>query len=240
MKAFSATFSLAFLLSFAPAIAGQPGDFPKPNYCFAFLNAVPNRPNLPEKEAMEIQKRHLGHLESLWQKGWLQAAGPILSPGGPRGVLISKCKSVQEANELASEDPAVQNKRLFVESYQWTGPEGIGEAYRKAKAANPDAKEQMIKYSLVMVSKSAEWRDGPPKDVFEAHGTHLGELLKTGKVAAAGPLHNDSKWLAVIILRDTPLADARSMIERDPIVKGGFAAVEAYEWLASDGLFPQP
>jgi uncharacterized protein YciI len=229
---------LAASLCFISLLAGQPMPLPPPNYCFAFLNAVPDRPQLPEKEAMEIQKQHLAHLEKLWEQGWLEAAGPIVTPGGPRGILISKCKSVEEANELASADPAVRNRRLYVESYRWSGPDGIGEAYRKQKAANPGSQDRMVKHGLVLLRKSEAWTGWPSKEVFEGHLEHIGQLRKAGKLLAAGPFHDGGAWIGVIVLRETSVADARSMSEKDPLVTNGFARVEAHEWSVVDSVFP--
>ncbi|MCW5983554.1 MAG: hypothetical protein KIT09_36020 [Bryobacteraceae bacterium] len=219
--------------------AAQPVEFPKPNYCFAFLHAVAGRPELPEAEAMDIQKRHLAHLGWLWEKGWLEAAGPIVTAGGPRGILISHCKSVAEANELASADPAVQNKRLYVESHFWAGPAGIGERYRKEKAAKPDAEDRMTKHALVLLRKSATWSGWPPAEVFEAHFAHIAALKKAANAVAVGPFIEGGEWLGVFVFRDTPLDDARRLAQQDPMVRGGFARLEAYEWLVADGVFPE-
>lgn len=234
---FCASLAIAWI---APAALAQPVEFPKPNYCFAFLSAVPNRPDLPEKEAMEIQKQHLEHMGSLWEKGWLEGAGPILTLGGPRGILISKCKSVAEANEFASADPAVRQKRLSVESYQWAGPEGIGADYRKEKAANPASEDRMARYALVLLRKSAGWSGWPSKEVFEAHFAHAAALHETRKLAAAGPFIDGGDWLDVFVFRDTPLGEAKKSVEQDPLVRGGFARVEAYDWLVGEGIFAQP
>jgi uncharacterized protein YciI len=219
-------------------IPAQPVPLPEPNYCFGFLRSVPDRATLPEAEAMRIQKEHLAHLTALGEKRWLVGAGPILTPGGLRGLLISKCASVAEANELAGSDPAVTSKRLFVETYRWTGPPGIGERYWQEKSANPDYKVRMQKYPLALLKKSSSWKDWPPKEIFMEHVSHVMGVMKQGKLSAAGPFHDGGQWLGVFIFTAgmTP-EEGRALAEADPMVKAGFATVEALEWLAADGTF---
>ncbi len=220
-----------------PACA-QPVTMPKPNYCFGFLNAVPDRPQLPPDEATRIQKEHLAHLGALAEKRWLVAAGPILTPGGPRGLLISRCQSVAEANELASADPAVKNRRLFAANYLWTGPEGIGDGYWKRKETNPQAPDRMLKHSIVFLRKSSTSR--ADKAAFAAHLAHVEALRKSGRLVAAGPLQDAGDLLGVLVFEETPIDEAGRLVEQDPLVAGGHARVEAYDWLVADGVFPKP
>ena len=220
-------------------ILAQPAPMPEQNYCFGFLRAVPDRPTLPEAEGMRIQKEHLAHLNALAEKRWLVGAGPILTPGGLRGLLISKCASVEEANELAGADPAVKAQRLFVETVRWSGPPGIGERYSKEKSADPNYKVRMQKHPLVLLKKSAAWKDWPSKETFQQHFEHLMGIRKQGKLAAAGPFRDGGQWIGVFIFSAGLSPDeARALSEADPLVKSGYATVELLEWLAADGTFP--
>ncbi len=231
---------IVFLAVSSLVTLAQPVPFPKPNYCFGFLNAVPNRPDLPQEEAQRIQAAHMAHLHALGEKRWLLGAGPILTPGNLRGLLISRCQSVEEANELASADPAVQNKRLSVESYAWSGPPGIADAYWQEKAQNPAEKDRMQKHPIAFLRKSPSWQGWPAKEVFAAHFAHLESLRKAGAVAAAGPFHNGGDRLGVVIFGTIAIDEARRLAEQDPLVQGGHARVEILEWLVADGVLPKP
>ncbi len=222
----------------AAPLLTQPAPLPPPNYCFGFLNAVPNRPELSSEEAMRIQKLHMAHLNALGEKRWLLGAGPILTPGGARGILISRCRSVAEANELSSADPAVLNGRLFVETYQWSGPEGIGDRYWKEKTGNPQFRDRMLKHVLVLLRKSQTGTGWPSADVMAAHSAHLAALRRAGKLLAAGPFHDSGNWFGALVFDGVTLEEARSIAGGDPMVRGGHARVEAFEWMAADGVFP--
>ncbi len=67
------------------------------DYCFGFLNSHPERKEMPAEQTEEIQNGHLAHMNRMGMAGRLLAAGPILTPGGPRGVVIYRCQSLDEA-----------------------------------------------------------------------------------------------------------------------------------------------
>jgi len=227
---------LAVLIS-APAVA-QPTSV-QPNYCFGFLNAAPNRPDLPNEEALRIQKSHLAHLTALAEKRWLVAAGPVLTPGGPRGFLISKCKSLAEANELTSADPAVQKGRLVAKNHLWSGPEGIGDGYWKQKAENPRAPDRMVKMVVALLQKGADWKGWPAPEVIAAHRSNIESLRKAGPLVAAGPFQPGGDWLGVFIFQGMTLEEARRTAEQDPLASRGNAHAVAYEWMVAEGVFPK-
>lgn len=223
---------LALALS---TLAAQPVEMPKPNYCFGFLKAAPNRPDLPKQELERIQAAHMAHLGKLAAEGWLLAAGPMGGTGVIRGILISKCASLAEAVEKASADPAVKAGRLVVEAYRWTGPEGIGEGYRKRREQQPDAQDKMAKHAMVIVRKGQGWKI-PPEPVVRAHMAYLESQRKNG-LAAIGPFHDSPEILGVVIYRNTTLEEARSRTSRDPMFQSG-VELEALDWWCAEGVLP--
>lgn len=70
-------------------------------------------------ESAKIQRAHLQHLESLYKKGILLIAGPMDDDGDLRGIVVLNVKSVEEAQALVNEDPAVKAGRLRVELHPW-------------------------------------------------------------------------------------------------------------------------
>lgn len=71
------------------------------------------------KESAKIQSAHLQHLESMYKQGVLLIAGPMGDDGDLRGIVILKVKSLEEAQALVNEDPAVKAGRLRVELHPW-------------------------------------------------------------------------------------------------------------------------
>ncbi len=70
-------------------------------------------------ESAKIQSAHLQHLESLYKKGVLLIAGPMGDDGDLRGIVVLKVKSLDEAQAIVNEDPAVKAGRLRVELHPW-------------------------------------------------------------------------------------------------------------------------
>jgi uncharacterized protein YciI len=94
-------------------------------YFLAFLMAGPNRGNAGAPEAQKIQEAHMAHIRALSDTGKLIAAGPFLDDGTLRGIFLFKTATLEEAQALASEDPAVKAGRLAVEIHPWMVAEGV-------------------------------------------------------------------------------------------------------------------
>ncbi|HEY7162008.1 MAG TPA: YciI family protein [Acidobacteriota bacterium] len=70
-------------------------------------------------ESAKIQTAHLQHLESLYKQGILLIAGPMGDDGDLRGIVVLKVKSLEDAQALVNQDPAVKAGRLRVELHPW-------------------------------------------------------------------------------------------------------------------------
>lgn len=228
---------LTLLALLAGNAVGQPVI--QPNYCFGMLMSVANRPRLSDDEAQKIQAGHMAHLNALGEKRWLVAAGPMTTPGNLRGLVISKCKSIEEARELAAQDPAVKNGRLYIEAYPWQAPEGLGDRYWAEYAKNPDRKVTMVKHPLAFLVKSVQWNGMPSMERLKEHGAAVKAHLESGKMKSAGPFVDGGSKIGVFIFAPMPVEEARQLAESDPLVKLGVARVEMLEWIAAEGTFPQ-
>ena len=89
------------------------------------LRRPPDAPSYPEAELERIQQEHLAYLGSLRERGALAAAGPFDDQADEtlRGLCIFRT-SVDQAQALASADPAVQAGRLRAEALTWWFPRG--------------------------------------------------------------------------------------------------------------------
>jgi len=67
-------------------------------------------------------KGHMANIGRLANEGKLVVAGPLKkNDKNYRGIFILNAKTVEEANLLLSTDPAVKEKLLDAEIYQWYG-----------------------------------------------------------------------------------------------------------------------
>lgn len=66
-------------------------------------------------EAEELMPLHLAFLRNQMENRRYVVAGPVTDGGRIAGVLIIQASSAQEAALIASQDPAVQARRLAVE-----------------------------------------------------------------------------------------------------------------------------
>lgn len=92
-------------------------------YYMCLLRVGPNRTQ-DSVTAAEIQKGHMENISRLSKEGKLCIAGPFGGKGELRGIFIFTVKTKEEAEQLASEDPAVKSGRLTAEVYEWRSAKG--------------------------------------------------------------------------------------------------------------------
>lgn len=94
------------------------------SYQLGLLRRGPRWTPEPTPEMMELQSRHLAHMDALVRAGKLVLAGPTDEPaeerkvGGLAGIVVFHT-SAEEAAALVAADPAVEAGRLTVELYPW-------------------------------------------------------------------------------------------------------------------------
>jgi uncharacterized protein YciI len=73
----------------------------------------------------KIQEGHMAHLKTMWKAGKLVLAGPLEDDSDWQGVLIYRTKTLEEAQQLANDDPAVHVGRMVVTMHPWLVQRGI-------------------------------------------------------------------------------------------------------------------
>jgi uncharacterized protein YciI len=128
---FTAPAPLACASRSAPAVAPEPAaEFRMRSYFVVVLRRGPAWSPDRTPEVQAIFEGHMAHLERMAALGKMVLAGPFDAPkdgglGTPAGLCIYAVDSREEAERLASEDPAVQAGRFTVEALPWYGPDGI-------------------------------------------------------------------------------------------------------------------
>lgn len=119
-------------LNALPAIHAEENSKPAPaasqyemtTYYLGILMRGPNASTGTTEDREKIQAAHLANIVRLHDAGKILVAGPFADNGEWRGVFIYKCASLQEAQELAATDPAVQAGRLRIEIHPWMTAKG--------------------------------------------------------------------------------------------------------------------
>ncbi len=93
-------------------------------YFIAFLKSGPIRSQTKE-EADSLQKLHLAHLSSMYEKGYADISGPFGDDGNIRGITIYNVPTQKMADSLADMDPMVKSGRLVIEIHPWWAAKGF-------------------------------------------------------------------------------------------------------------------
>jgi uncharacterized protein len=121
MRHLVATFAL--LLGVSALAADMPPNMTA--YYFGILERGDKWTPGESPELQKIQEGHLAHLDKMWKAGKLVLAGPLEDAGNWRGILIYRTKTIEEAQALANDDPAVKAGRLKVTMHPWWVQRGI-------------------------------------------------------------------------------------------------------------------
>ena len=93
-------------------------------YVIAFLKTGPN-PSKDSTERMEMQKAHMTNINKMAEAGVLVLAGPFIDGGDLRGIYLFDVKTIEEAEQWTSTDPAVQAGVFKMELHKWYGSAAI-------------------------------------------------------------------------------------------------------------------
>lgn len=77
-----------------------------------------------KEELEEIQKGHLANINKYAEEGKINIAGPFGDDTEKRGILIFDVNTLEEAEKILAEDPAVKAGRLKYELHPWWGAKG--------------------------------------------------------------------------------------------------------------------
>ncbi len=120
---------------FNAALAKELGadDFGMKQYVMAFLKEGENR-SMDSATAANLQIAHLKNIMRLANEGKLIVAGPFLDNQPVRGIYIFNVKTIEEARELTSTDPAIKAGSLQMELRPWYGSAALIEAVKLHKS----------------------------------------------------------------------------------------------------------
>jgi uncharacterized protein YciI len=96
-------------------------DYGMKQYTLVILKTGPNK--IDRKETVDsLFKGHMENIQRMAAAGKLMVAGPIKkNDKAYRGIFILNVKTTEEANELLAKDPAIKEKLLEAELFQWYG-----------------------------------------------------------------------------------------------------------------------
>jgi len=105
---------------------GEPAAETMKVYYMAFLKSGSGR-SQDSATVAAIQKGHMAHINRMAEDKKLVLAGPFIGDDELRGIFVLNVGSIEEAQELTEQDPAVKSGRLSVDIIKWYGPAKLSE-----------------------------------------------------------------------------------------------------------------
>jgi uncharacterized protein YciI len=239
---------LSSVLGWAQTTPGQPASpalkppqFDLDQYQFAFLKRGPNSTSEQTPETERLQAGHMANITKMAQLGKLMAAGPMGGNGNIRGIFVFKAVSLEEAQTLAADDPAVKAGRLTLEFLTWMAPKGIGVTFNEAFRKDPNVKVTMAMHYLAILKKTEKWTAQASPALQQLQLEHLWSIrrnLDAKKYVSAGPLAGSADLVGLFVISAASLEEAKALAEADPLVKVGRLAVEIHPWFVAKEVWP--
>jgi uncharacterized protein YciI len=96
-------------------------DYGMKQYVMALLKKGRKRWMIDSATANRLQKAHMENIGRLADEGKLIVAGPFSDDTDLKGIYIFDVKTIAEAQQLCSTDPAIQAESLTMELHPWYG-----------------------------------------------------------------------------------------------------------------------
>ncbi len=88
-------------------------------YQLILLIRPPDQPVLDDDATRALGLQHLGHFRKMHAAGYLKVAGPIEGDEAIAGICLYQAGSLEQAQRLAEDDPAVRAGRFVVRAMTW-------------------------------------------------------------------------------------------------------------------------
>ena len=181
----------------------------------------------------QVQKDHLAFLETLIEDGRALVAGPIVSRGDLRGVVILDVGSVEAAEKLMATAPWIEHGMFRAEIHPWWAAKGI--------LQTPPVFLDIAPRTLGLLKRPAdapEFSDEQLATMQEGHLANIQSMHEAGDLVIAGPMGDDTTLRGILLFRGTDRAHLTEMIDHDPSVQANRLVVELLEWHIPRGTLP--
>ena len=208
MKKVLATVSFLLTLTFSDApLAGaqKPSEahYEMTTYYLVLLYRGPNSTGENTPEAQRIQEAHMANIGRMADEGKLIMAGPMAEDGKLRGIFVFRVGSLEEAQALAAEDPAVKAGRLVPEVHPWYTAKNI-RVYPTAEAAGAASPPQG-QSSAQAEQEVRELELRRFKALTDQDTAALDQILSDGLTYTHSSAHVDTKATYIALIRSGEL-----------------------------------
>ena len=225
-------FLLAFFFLAAASVFAQ-ADSNAKKFFFVLLKRPANAPQLSKEAGEKLQEEHMANIRKLHAEHKLVMAGPFMDNTSLRGIFVLTADSMQQAEEWAHSDPAIQAGRLAPEIH---GPWTVVDPGAIHAPAEGNGMEQ---YSMVLMNRADQWNPGGPhfEEIMQQHGAFVHQLIERGNLALAGhfPFSDAGELRGIEIFR-VGTEQAAKLTEDDPAVSAGVVKPEIHPWITGKGV----
>ena len=108
--------------------------------------------------------------------------------------------------------------------------------------AQTEPAHKLVEFQMALLKHGPKWNDTQTAETKRLHDEHLkyvSSLFDSGKAIIAGPFTDGGEITGVYILRAQSAAEAKTLVEADPVVAAGLMVAEMHPWWSED-IFSKP
>src|ERR1051325_7717672 len=97
--------------------------------------------------------------------------------------------------------------------------------------AQTEPAHKLVEFQMALLKHGPKWNDTQTAETKRLHDEHLkyvSSLFDSGKAIIAGPFTDGSEITGVYILRAQSAAEAKTLVEADPVVAAGLMVAEMH------------
>ncbi len=199
----------------------------------ALMKRGPKWTATPAQDAPEIQKKHVGYVQSMFESGRMMIAGRIGGDDELVAVYIFRTKSADEARTWLAEDPAVVAGHLVPELHPWWS-----EDVMKKTTSAPT---KFTTAYLAFLTRGDKWtpeKTPATEAIQKAHLANIQKLADMKKLVVAGPFGDNGTLRGIFVFKVDSIEEARSLAATDPAVQAGRLALQILTWTVPEGILP--
>jgi uncharacterized protein YciI len=219
------------------SVSEQPVEVDKSDYHTYYIGLVGRGANWTEERTdviVGLQQKHIENINRLVDSGLIVLSGPIVNQPETENLaalFFFDVESLEQAQQLINNDPAVQFGYLNIDIIPWQGLSEI--IYIEPP--------QMTVYTLAIFSKGKNYTQSDAPNFVDLLENQVGSLLKetpTGEVALAGPFIGENQFdiTSLFIFGSDSLAQVERAVQSLEYVRSGMYDVKLLDWYGPMGL----
>ena len=205
-----------------------------------YIGVINSGPQWTE-EVDDITKQNRAYLSDLVNAGKLVGVGQVTDSKDVRWVFFFKGESMEEAQGIVAQAPAVKAGRYTGRVRQAWGTKGMGSNLAAEGKAQAMASGPQATHYLAVFKKGEKWsaeEDESTRMLLQNHIANIVKLHQDGELKFYGAFDDQGEVRGFAVFQANSLKTAQVLLNDDPAVTADWINPEYYTFEVAEGVLP--